>query len=160
MRHGAAAHADSFGGTSMNTNRYLLAAVAGFTWLMAYGFVVNGVLLADFWDSQGNPALYRPEGEEIFGAVVLSFVSQALALGYVFTRGYEGRGLTEGLRFGALVAWFVASLYLLFYAIQPWSIASTVTAMAADGLMYVGLGAVLALVYRRQAGGQSPHPKP
>lgn len=136
----------------MNTKRYLLAALAGFAWLLVYGGVVNTVLLDDFWTRQDTAVgLMRPEGEEIFAAIVLSCLSQALALAYVFTRGYEGRGLPEGLRFGLLVAWFVASLYLLFYAIQPWSLASTVTTIVADGLMYVGLGAVLALIYRRPA---------
>lgn len=136
----------------MNTKRYLLAALAGFAWLMVYGGVVNTIVLADFWAAQDTAeGLMRPEGEEIFGAIVLSSLSQALALGYIFTRGYEGRGLPEGLRFGGLVAWFVGSLYLLFYAIQPWNVASTVTAIVADGLMYVGLGAVLALAYRHRA---------
>lgn len=135
----------------MNGKRYVLSAAAGFVWLMVYGAVMNMVILADFWARETAPGLMRPEGEEIFGAIVLSCLSQAFALAYVFTRGYEARGIGEGLRFGLLVAWFVGSLYLLFYAIQPWEIASTVVSIVADGLMYVGLGAVLALVYRRSA---------
>ena len=52
------------------------------------------------------------------------------------------------MRFGLLIAWFVAGLYLLFYAIQPWDLAGTFVAMISDGIGYVGVGVVLSLLYK------------
>jgi len=133
----------------MNTNRYLIASPVTGVWMVVYGFVANQVVLGDFWSSQVAPGLVRPEGEEILGAVIASCFLQAFALGFIFTRGYEARGLGEGVRFGLLVAWFVASLYLLFYALQPWNVISVTVSALTDGLMYVGAGVVLALLYRK-----------
>ena len=73
---------------------------------------------------------------------------QGLALGYIFTRGYENKGVGEGLRFGVLIAWFVAAIYLLFYALLPWEMTPTLVAMATDGIMYLGAGVILALLYK------------
>ena len=133
----------------MNTKRFLIAGVAVAVWLMLYGFVVYGILLADFWDSQGNAAMMRPENEQVMWAIMLSCLLQGLALAFIFTKGYEGKGVGEGVRFGLLVAWFIAGLYLLFYAIQPWGEVGLVASIATDGLMYVGAGIVLALLYRK-----------
>lgn len=133
----------------MNTRNYLIASLVCGIWLFFYGFVANVIVLADFWASQGSPELMRPEGEEVFWAIVASCLLQGLALGYIFTRGYEARGVGEGVRFGILVAWFVAAVYLLFYALQPWTGIGTVVAMVTDGIMYVGAGVVLALLYKK-----------
>ena len=91
----------------------------------------------------------RGEGEEVMWAIALSTLVQGLALGYIFTRNFEGKGIGEGVRFGLLIAWFVAGLYLLFYAIQPWELAGTFVAMISDGIGYVGVGVVLSLLYKK-----------
>lgn len=135
----------------MNVKKYLIASIAAAVWLLIYGFVVNGILLADFWSSQGMPELMRPEDEMVVWALLASTLSQGLVLGFIFTRGYEGRGVGEGLRFGLLAAWFLGSIYLLFYAIQPWNEASLVASIVADGLGLVGAGVVLSLLYRPAA---------
>ncbi|MDH3590080.1 MAG: hypothetical protein OEQ74_11825, partial [Gammaproteobacteria bacterium] len=104
----------------MNTQKYVIASIAAGAWIFFYGFIVNAILLSDFWAANGNPDLMRPEGQEIMWAIVVSCFLQGFALAFIFVKGYENKGIVEGLRFGLLVAWFVASLYLLFYALQPW----------------------------------------
>jgi hypothetical protein len=137
----------------MNTSKYVVASFAAAVWLLVYGFVVNSMLLADFWSSlMPSEGLMRPESEMVLWAIVLSCVLQGFALAFIFVRGYEGRGLVEGFRFGLLVAWFVAALYLLFFAIQPWTLQGWAASSLADGLMYVGAGIVLALVYKPGTG--------
>ena len=132
----------------MNMSRYLIASVAAGVWIFFYGFVANVVVLADFWAAHASPGLMRPEGDEVMWAIVASCLSQGLALGFIFTKGHQNTGIGEGLRFGGLIAWFVASVYLLFFAIQPWTLVTLATAAATDGLMYLGAGVVLALLYR------------
>ena len=81
-------------------------------------------------------------------AIVASCLLQGLALGAIFVQGHKNTGIGEGLRFGALIAWFVASIYLLFYALQPWTPVTFAVAAVTDGIMYVGAGVVLALLYK------------
>ncbi len=132
----------------MNTTKYWIASLAAAVWILFYGFVANTIVLADFWAGQTSPGLMRPEGEEVMWAIIVSCLLQGLALGFIFTRGYQNKGIGEGVRYGLLIAWFIAGLYLLFYALQPWSQIGLVVAIVTDGLMYVGAGILLALLYR------------
>ncbi len=132
----------------MNVTKYWVASLAAGVWLLLYGFVANTIVLADVWASYGNASIMRPEGEEVMWAAVASCLLQGLALGFIFTRGYQNRGVGEGVRFGLLIAWFVAAIYLLFYALQPWGLAGTGIAIVTDGIMYVGAGVILALLYK------------
>ena len=132
----------------MNMSRYLIASVAAGVWIFFYGFVANAVVLADFWAANAAPGLMRPEGEELIWAIVASCLLQGLALGFIFTQGHKNTGIGEGLRFGVLIAWFVASIYLLFFALQPWTPVTTAVSAVTDGIMYLGAGVVLALLYK------------
>lgn len=131
----------------MNRRRYLVASAAATFWLLVFGVVVHGFLLSQFWTSQNTPGLMRPEGGEVFWAMLLSMLLQGMALGWIYVLVQEGRGLRDGTRFGLLVAWFVGALYLLFYALQPWNLLSTAVSVIVDGLMYLGVGVVLSLIY-------------
>jgi len=137
----------------MNTGKYVVASVVAAVWMLLYGFVMNTIVLKDFWASMAlSEGMMRPENEQVMWAIVVSCLAQALALGYVFIRGYENRGVGEGFRFGLLVAWFIAAVYLLFFAIQPWTLQGWVTSSVVDGGMYIGVRIVLALLYRPKAG--------
>ena len=132
----------------MNTSRYLTASIVAGLFMFFYGFIANGVILMDYWTATANPGMMRPEGEEKLWAIGLSCVLQALALGWIFVKGYENKGIVEGVRFGVLVAWFVGALYLLFYAIQPMTAGPFLLSVATDSVMYIGAGAVLAALYK------------
>ncbi len=82
-------------------------------------------------------------------AIIAACLLQGVALGYLFAKGHEGKGWTEGVRFGLAIACFIAGLYLLFYAIQPWGLVPTAVSIVVDGIMYTGAGIVLAVLYKR-----------
>lgn len=132
----------------MNSKRYVVASLAAGAWILMYGFVVNAIVLAEFWEANTPADLMRAEADQIMWAIIVSCFSQAFALGYIFTRGYESKGVSEGFRFGLLVAWFVASIYLLMYAIQPLPMIGLIVSCIADGVMYIGAGMILALIYK------------
>ena len=133
----------------MSAKKYVIASIGAGVWIFFYGFIVNAILLKNFYSANVDPNLMRPEGQEVMWAIIASCLLQGFALAYIFTKGHENKGIGEGLRFGLLIAWFVAALYLLFYAIQPWTMTSTIVAMVADGIMYIGAGAIIALLYKR-----------
>ena len=132
----------------MNSKKYIYASLAGGTFILFYGFIVNAILLKDFWTTHTGALQMRPEGSEIMWAIVVSCYLQGFVLTYIYSKGMRNTEVLEGLRFGVLIAAFVASIYLLFYALQPWSIDATLVTMLVDGLMYVGAGAVIAALYK------------
>ena len=132
----------------MNTNRYIIASLAGGAFILFYGFIVNAILLKDFWATHTAALQMRPEGTEIMWAIVVSCFLQGFVLTYIYSKGMRNTEVLEGLRFGVLIAAFVASIYLLFYALQPWGLGATLTTMLVDGVMFIGAGMVIAALYK------------
>lgn len=132
----------------MNTKRYLMASLGVAVLIFFYGWIIHGFLLADFWAEHMVEGSMRPQGEEVMWAIVVSCLLQGLALGFIFTKGYQNLGVTEGFRFGLLIAWFIVAIYFLHYAISPMEPVALVTGMVVDGVMYVIAGVILAAVYK------------
>lgn len=113
------------------------------------GFVVHGVLLADTY--KGMWAVFRAESE-MNSLMWMMFLSSALYLllfCYIFTKGYEGKGVGEGLRFGLLLGLFMSiPMALDQYALYPippnvaviWFVTGVVSFMIA--------GAIFAAIYK------------
>ncbi len=85
----------------MNVRRYLAATLAVFVVSVGLGYVVNGLLLQSTYASIHG--VWRPDilSKMWINAVndfILSFVFV-----YLFAKGYEGRGMLEGVRFGLLM---------------------------------------------------------
>jgi hypothetical protein len=132
---------------TMNTNRYILASLAGFVFLFAFDFVLHGVLLHSTYMETAQ--LWRPEGESQFWVMMLSQLLFAFTTACFFVRHQEGKGLNEGLRFGCYLGLIIASLTLGTYFYLPISAGLTVSWMLGDVLRCVGFGGVLALVYKK-----------
>jgi len=67
---------------------------------------------------------------------------------FIFLKGYENKGVMEGVRYGGLISLLFIGPNLIFYAVQPlplnlivyWSIGGLIEVMIA--------GAILALIYQ------------
>ena len=132
----------------MNTNRYMMASAAAAVAFFFYGFVVNVIMLDGFYMENLSQQMFRPEGSQLMWAIMLSCILQALVLGYIFLRNYEAKGWMEGVRFGFWIALFYGSVQLISFALMPISANVLLVGVIADGLGYICLGAVFALVYK------------
>ncbi|MBZ5538798.1 MAG: hypothetical protein LAO31_22865 [Acidobacteriia bacterium] len=111
----------------MNVKRFLIAAVVVFVILVAYEFVIHGVILSNMYKpytegpslTRNAPNLFLSPGSTsraypfLFHiAIFVGDLLFAFFFTYIFTRGVEGKGwLGEGLRYGVLV-WGLAILPL------------------------------------------------
>lgn len=113
------------------------------------GFLVHGMMLGDTYRALWG--VFRPE-QEMNSLMWMMFVSSALYLllfCYIFTKGYEGKGLAEGLRFGLLMGLFMSiPMAIDQYVVYPlppnlaaiWLVSGVVSFMIA--------GAVFAAIYK------------
>lgn len=132
--------------------RFWMAFAACYVVGQALGFVINNVMLADLYKSLAH--VWRPEAEmnaKMWIFFVTSLVSIFLFC-YIFTRGYENKGVLEGVRYGALIG-VLLSFPMAYDAFVVYPITyNLVLAWFFTGLAYwIVLGAVLALIYRRDA---------
>ncbi len=131
----------------MNTQKYVIASIGAFVWLMLYGFVMYNYVVADYMASVTPDGLARVPQDMI--AITVGALIQAFALGLIYTKNHEGKGAGEGVRFGLMIAVFVAGMYTLMYGVMNYDLQGTLVGTAVDGLMYVGAGVVLSLLYKK-----------
>jgi len=88
----------------VNVKRFILAALAVFLSFQVLDFVIHTLILGPTY--QATASLWRPEMMSLMWVMWLTGLVLSILFVYIFIRGYENRGIAEGLRFGLLVGLF------------------------------------------------------
>lgn len=133
--------------------RFWMAFAACYVVTHIIGFLVHGVALDATYQSLAS--VFRPKAE-MDATMWLMFLSSALlvfAFCYIFTKGYEGKGVMEGVRYGALIG-LLAGIPQALDQFWVYPVPANLAAIWAvtNFASFVVLGAVLAAIYR-------PNPK-
>ena len=86
--------------------KLLIAAVAVFVVGQVCNFLIHAQWLAPTY--QALASVWRPQADMQSRMWILSVTGAVFAFffSYVFARGYEGKGLAEGARYGAIIGLF------------------------------------------------------
>jgi len=131
----------------MNIRKFLLASLAVFVTLQVLDFVIHNFILGSVYQSIEN--VWRPEMADKMWVMTLMGAVFSLLFVFIYSKGYEGKGVVEGIKYGliiGLVVHFVGSfnqyvVYPIPYGLTwQWIIYGLVELMIA--------GAVTALIYR------------
>lgn len=119
----------------------------------ALGYLVHEILLADTYAALQGTAFRTME--EIQANMWMMMLSGALTLFlfcYIYTKGHEGKGIMEGVRYGLLMGLFISiPMTLDAYAMYPLT-AEVVAAWFVTGvLMFTLYGAIMAAIYKPKA---------
>ncbi len=138
----------------MNTKKLLVTFIVVFVLLSVMGYIIHGVLLASTYDMEEVQAAFRPEAEMSSNMWILPVTDLFWSFFFVFffAKGYEGKGIMEGLRFGFYMGlfWSLVSSYqsYVFYAI-PYSLALKWFIFGMIQMLI--LGVVASLIYKPAA---------
>jgi hypothetical protein len=134
----------------MNIGRLVGAAAAATVADAIYGYLVYGVLLAS--EFARYPDIYRPPefAATYLPPMFLGIFVAMLAAAAIYAKGYEGgNGLTEGVRFGVLLAVFVAVLSAsVNYGTLNIGRKLTLAYLVAGLVEWLMVGVVIGLVYK------------
>lgn len=89
----------------MNVKRFVVASLAVFVAVGIIDFLINNFLLMSTYESVKK--LWR---EDMMSKVWIMYVVALITsflLAYIFIKGYEGKGIMEGVRFGVLIGLFI-----------------------------------------------------
>jgi uncharacterized PurR-regulated membrane protein YhhQ (DUF165 family) len=97
----------------MNWKRFLAASLVTYVVVQAMDFVINEVFI-----NESLKSLWRPDMMSRMWVMYLIGVMVALLFTYIFIKGREGKGISEGVRYGIIIWLFVnvpmgASLWVL-----------------------------------------------
>lgn len=132
----------------MNCKRFMLAAVVVFVFVFLYEWVFHGMLMADMYAQTAN--LWRSEAdmEAKFMYLVAGQLLFAVMITWVFIRGYENRGIGEGLRFGIIMTLLLNAPMLVMYAVAPYPEMMVFGWVAGSLVECLVIGVLLALLYK------------
>ena len=135
----------------MNTKRLLLTALVVYILLEVLNFLVHGVILASTYQMEGIKEAFRPEAEMMSKMWIMwvTDIIWAFFFTFFFAKGYEGKGIMEGVRFGFYIGlfWGLVSAYSNYVVIPiPYSLAFQW--FICTMIVSIILGIVAALLYK------------
>ncbi len=134
----------------MNFGRVVAAGVAATVWDAIYGFCVYGVLLAPEFEKYPNVYRSAEVGQSYLPLMFAGVLVAMIAAAFIYAKGYEGgSGISEGARFGFLLAVLVNCVFVgVNYATLNINKKITVMLAAAGFLEWLVAGTVIGLVYK------------
>ncbi len=131
----------------MNVKKLVIASIAVFVTLQVLDYVIHNLLLGATYES--IQAVFRPDMMDKMWIMLLMGLIFSFLFVYIFTKGYEGKGIIEGVKYGLIIGLVVSLVgsynqyvvYPLPYSlVLKWFIFGTIELIAA--------GAVTALIYK------------
>ena len=112
----------------MNTKKLLITFVVVYVLLEVMSYLIHGVILSSTYMSEEVKTAFRPEAEmnSNMWIVFVTDLIWSFFFVFFFAKGYEGRGIMEGLRFGFYIGlfWALVSSYQTYaFVPMPYSLA-------------------------------------
>ncbi len=101
----------------MNKKVWVGAAVV-FVLAVVMDYVIHNILLASAYMDTAH--LWRPEEEMKMGVMIITTAVAAFFLALIFSKGYEGKGIAEGVRYGLYTGMLINTPFAYgTYAVMP-----------------------------------------
>lgn len=132
----------------LKMKKLAVTVVAVFVYVFLSDWLIHGGILGKIYGETAH--LWRPESEmeRYMGFMILGQLLISLFFSIIFAKGYENKGIQEGVRFGALIGLLLVSPNFIMYAVTPYP-ATLLWAWVFLGILQtMGAGVVAALAYK------------
>ncbi|TAL37064.1 MAG: hypothetical protein EPN93_06460 [Spirochaetes bacterium] len=131
----------------MNVKKYLFASAAVFVAFQVLDFIFHGLIMSDIY--KGLSGLWRPDMMSYMWIFYLGGVVLALTFTYIFVKGYEGKGIMEGVRFGIVAGLFMYVVGMFGqYAMYPIPFSLALYWFLYGMVQFVIGGIIASLIYK------------
>jgi hypothetical protein len=134
--------------------KVLLGFIVVFVLAFALDYVVNTYLMTA--EYKATESLWRKPEEMKMGVIIISQLFFAFFFTLIFSKGWEGRGIIEGVRYGAYVAFMmlVPAAYMT-YATMPVPYALSLKWFLFGLVQYIIYGIALSLIFGKKEATQA-----
>jgi hypothetical protein len=131
----------------MNWSRFFIAFVVIYVVGGLLNFLMHGVLLMESYEA--IQSVWRPDMDRLMWIQWVTPLFLIFFFLYIFARGYEGKGIMEGVRFG-LIIWAFVSIPMTYgqYMLYPLPYSLVWKWLAADLVSFVVFGILAAAIYK------------
>lgn len=138
----------------MNTKKFFIAFIVVFVVLEVTNYLIHGVILDSAYKDEMYKNIFRPEAEmmsKMWIGWVLDIIWSYFFV-FLFVKGYENKGVGEGLRFGLYIGLF----YILVSSYGMYVVLPIAYSLALQWFIYgliqmLILGVITAVIYRPAA---------
>lgn len=134
---------------ALSNKTFWIGWIVVFVVMQAYGYLVHEVGLSETYQSLAS--VFRPQEEmaSMMWMMMVGGVFSLLLFCYIFTWGHEGKGVMEGVRYGALIGVFASIISAVdSYVIYPLTGELAVIWFVTGVVAFIISGAVFAAIYK------------
>ena len=134
----------------MNIKRFIIAGFTIFVSFQVLDFFVHQVILASAYQTLIN--VWRPDMMEKMWVMTLSSLILSFLFVYIFTKGYAGEGIIEGVRYGLLIGLFMNIPAMLNqYVVYPIPFSLVSQWFLFGTIEFILCGVIVSLIYKPKA---------
>ncbi len=121
-----------------------------FVLMVILGYIIDTLILGSTYESLTN--IWRPDMQSKIWIFYLVMLFQAFFFSFIFSKGYEGKGIAEGVRYGLYIGiWLSVGMAYGSYAMIPIPYSLALQWFIYGVIQYIIYGIALALVFRKKA---------
>jgi hypothetical protein len=131
----------------MNTKRFIIASIVIFVIYEILDFIEHGLILGSSYMSLTG--IWRTDINSVMWIMVVTALVFSFLFVYIFTKGYEGKGILEGIRYGLLIGLLMVVIDIFNqYVIYPIPFILVLQWIIYGLVRFVIYGIVAAAIYK------------
>jgi hypothetical protein len=129
--------------------KIIIGTVVVFVAMMAMSFIIDFLILGSTYESLKS--LWRPDMESKMWIYYVIMIVGAFFFSFIFSKGYEGKGILEGVRYGLYIGiWMSMGMAYGTYAMIAIPHSLALQWFIYGVVQYVIYGVLLALVFGKK----------
>jgi hypothetical protein len=131
----------------MNVKRFIWASIAVFVAFEVIDVIVHMIILRSAYESLS--AIWRPDMMSLYWIFTVGALIMAFLFVYIFIKGYENKGIMEGIRYGIIIGLFANIPYGFYsYAMYPLPFSLCLQWFIYGMIGFIICGVIAAAVYK------------
>jgi len=131
----------------MNVKRFILASIIVFVAFEIMDLFVHMVLLKGTYETLQE--IWRPDMNKLMWVMWVATLFFCFIFVYIFTKGYEGKGVMEGLRYGLLIGLLMMIVgNFSQYAVYPLPLCLVIQWTIYGLIEFIVCGIIVSLIYK------------
>jgi hypothetical protein len=131
----------------LNIKKWVISSIAVYITFEILNMLIHGLILGKEYTALAN--IWRPEMMDIMWVMSIANLIFSFFFVFIFSKGYEGHGIIEGIRYGLIIGLFINIFSVLNqYVIYPLPLNVAIQWLLFNTLQMVVCGIVASLVYK------------
>jgi hypothetical protein len=137
----------------MNLKKFILSVIAVLVLIAAIDSVIHGVILSGSY--KANAGIWRADMLKLMWLFYVSYLIFALLFVYIFQKGFENKGVIEGIRYGAVMSLLLNGAGAIGqYVMYPIPLSMAIQWFIYGTIEYIILGIAISFIYAGAAKGK------